>query len=123
MPSFSCSGRDITLRPGLNQLSLTTTAGPVGKYDLNQLSVRVKDRRLRLLSGSKAANKNVSYVVTSENPTVFLEKSVVVDTAPSELLAGVEQEINLAVYTGSQNVQEVRQGTKHFSPVRILKMN
>ena len=99
----------MTLRPGLNTVTLATKSGPVGKYDLNQLSISVLDRPLRLLSGNKTSNKNASFCVTSENPSVFLDYEKI--TASKELLAGVEQEIVLAVYTGSHNIEEVRKGT------------
>lgn len=90
----------VSLKPGGNCFELNTVAGPVGKYDLSQLSVQHKKLNFILANLKESLSK--SFSVISELPSLSINSSY------GELLCGVKEIVTLSIATGSQTIKKVR---------------
>jgi hypothetical protein len=100
----------VTLQPGLNAVVVEAAAGPVGRYEVNQMSIEAgEEGKLDFVFGARSLRAEASFSVVSEPPTI----SIVTSSAESgdgglgALLAGVEQEVKFSVHSGSRHVKEV----------------
>ena len=104
---YSLNSREpVTLRPGVNTVVVEAPAGHVGRYEVNQMSLQAGEAgRLDFVLDARCLRTEASFDVVSEAPAV----SVVPGYAGGgELVAGLEQEVRLALTTGSRHIQEVR---------------
>lgn len=88
----------VSLKPGGNCFELNTVAGPVGKYDLSQLSVQHKKLNFILANLKESLSK--SFSVISELPSLSINSSY------GELLCGVKEIVTLSIATGSQTIKK-----------------
>ena len=99
------SKEPVTLRPGVNTVVVEAPAGHVGRYEVNQMSLQAgEEGRLDFVLDARCLRTEASFDVVSEAPAV----SVVPGHGGGELVAGLEQEVRLALTTGSRHIQEVR---------------
>ena len=102
---YSLNSREpVTLRPGVNTVVVEAPAGHVGRYEVNQMSLQAgEEGRLDFVVDARCLRTEASFDVVSEAPAVS-----VVPGGGGELVAGLEQEVRLALTTGSRHIQEVR---------------
>lgn len=84
------------LKPGENIFTVTRRVDQPGVYKVGQLSLVVEDK-LEFLS--PVLNPRLSYEVAKTQPTIFLQ-------CTRDLLAGLPQEIELVVSSGSVKITE-----------------
>eukprot|EP00094_Tigriopus_californicus_P010596 TCALIF_10222-PA protein Name:"Similar to TRAPPC10 Trafficking protein particle complex subunit 10 (Homo sapiens)" AED:0.34 eAED:0.37 QI:23/0/0/0.54/1/0.90/11/0/941 len=96
--TFAFRLTQVSLKPGRNRFELNTVAGPVGKYDLSQLSVQHK--KLNFIVANLKESLSKSFSVISELP------SMNINTSLGELLCGVKEIVTLSIATGSQTIQK-----------------
>ena len=102
------SREPVTLRPGINTVVVEAPAGHVGRYEVNQMSLQAGEAgRLDFVLCARSLRAEASFDVVSEAPAV----AVVPD---GELVAGLEQEVRLALTTGSRHIEEVSETCAYF---------
>lgn len=92
--SLSCN--TFSLKPGENTFTVTRRVDQPGVYKVGQLSLIVEDK-LEFLSS--ILNPRLSYEVAKTQPIIFLQ-------CTRDLLAGLPQEIELVISSGSVKVTE-----------------
>ena len=101
-------GVGMRLEPGVNHVTLEMKAECEGQFVLNQFIVAV--HRLELIEpvGNGPTDPAPGLTVVRVTPTVTIVK------CREDLLAGIEQEIQLVIRTGSAPFKQVRQPEIHF---------
>ncbi|XP_045454585.1 trafficking protein particle complex subunit 10 [Melitaea cinxia] len=94
------SATDIVLKPGLNEITVEYIAKKCGKFKLGQVSLLVEGK-LEFLSNALIATK-MGYEVETQGVTVYLNKV----EPKKDLVAGIEQQMELVVNSGSSKIQE-----------------
>ncbi|CAH2095443.1 unnamed protein product [Euphydryas editha] len=94
------STKDIVLRPGLNEITVEYIAKKCGRFKLGQVSLLVEGK-LEFLSNALIASK-MGYEVETQGVSVYLNKV----EPKKDLVAGLEQEMELVVNSGSSKIQE-----------------
>ena len=114
--SFSVGS--LTLNPGKNRVYLKTVVGNgVGTYTLEQMSMSCFDGKLEMLGDLSWLSHSLrSFVVTSETPTVVLNQPNPLEP----LWAGIEQKVNLSLYSGSISFPKVGFGCQSWCKLTTL---
>lgn len=94
------SATDIVLKPGLNEITVEYIAKKCGKFKLGQVSLLVEGK-LEFLSNALIASK-MGYEVETQGVSVYLNKV----EPKKDLVAGLEQQMELVVNSGSSKIQE-----------------
>ncbi|CAG2171537.1 unnamed protein product, partial [Oppiella nova] len=91
---------DVTIRPGLNHLRLRYSTKESGTYVLNQIVVDWKASANIVGSDMK---RHTCFAVIAEEPTLKVLQLTTLDGLTSDILAGVEQSIELQLNCGSSS--------------------
>ncbi|XP_046971820.1 trafficking protein particle complex subunit 10 [Vanessa cardui] len=94
------SADDIIIKPGLNDITVEYIAKQCGKFKLGQISL-VIEGKLEFLSNALVSSK-MGYEVETQGVSVYLNKV----EAKKDLVAGLEQEMELVVNSGSSKIEE-----------------
>jgi hypothetical protein len=101
--SSSSAEEKMSLNPGLNHFTLTTKAGGIGNYNLNQLSIQSEDGQMDFLT-----DKWPLAIWTRTKYSVITEPhSFTICRQQGSLWAGFQQNIKLQIFTGSHSITEV----------------
>lgn len=92
---------DIVLKPGTNEVIVEYIAMKCGKFKLGQVSLLIEEK-LEFLSNVLIPSK-MGYEVKTQGISVYLNKV----EPKKDLVAGVEQDMELVVTSGSCSIQEV----------------
>lgn len=98
--AFTCD--NFILKPGSNEIILECTARAPGTFKIGQVSLLIEEK-LEFLSNALISTK-VGYDVVIQGVNVYLNKV----EPKKDLVAGLEQAMELVVTSGSSFIQEVR---------------
>ncbi|CAH0731793.1 unnamed protein product, partial [Brenthis ino] len=91
---------NLVLTPGINEIMVEYIANKCGKFKLGQISLLIEDK-LEFLSNVLVSSK-MGYEVETQGVSVFLNKV----EPKKDLVAGLEQDMELVVTSGSSKIHE-----------------
>ena len=90
------------LKPGPNVFTLNTTAKNKGQYTVNQLCIKILNKKMELLAENWPPVKKMKYNVITESHNF----KVTIPTEEGPFLAGFQQKVRLDIFTGSHSFNE-----------------
>ena len=90
------------LKPGPNVFTLNTTAKNTGQYTVNQLCIKILNRKMELLAENWPPVKKMRYNVITESHNF----KVTIPNEEGPFLAGFQQRVRLDIFTGSHSFSE-----------------
>ena len=90
------------LKPGPNVFTLNTTAKNTGQYTVNQLCIKILNRKMELLAENWPPVKKMRYNVITESHNF----KVTIPNEEGPFLAGFQQKLRLDIFTGSHSFSE-----------------
>ena len=118
--SYSENDEGLRLEPGPNRFLLRCSAGPVGQFSLNQLSIQCMNNKLDLLTDKWPMPqwKKSKFFVKTEQHSFSVDHS-----SHGILWAGFPQEVQLKIFTGSHHLVEVRAFKGLSNPSALIGAN
>ena len=90
------------LKPGPNVFTLNTTAKNKGQYTVNQLCIKILNKKMELLAENWPPVKKMKYNVITESHNF----KVTIPKEEGPFLAGFQQKVRLDIFTGSHSFNE-----------------